>query len=273
MAAETAAQKTTPDGRFSYREAGDPRGPALVFLHGIGGQAEIWRPQLEAFPAWRRIAWDMPGYEGSAPLSDVTIATLAEALERFLAQVGAAQPVLVGHSIGGMIVQEFFARYPEGGRAAVLAQTSAAFGQPDGEWQREFIAERFGPLDAGETLASLAQEFVEGLVGDDPDPEGMVLARRCMAAVPEDSYRAMMRALLGFDRREALARLRVPTLLVAGSRDESAPASVMARMAGRIPGAEYVCLDGVGHLVGVERPQQFNRVLEDFLATLPDGRA
>ncbi len=271
--AELAVQKTTPDQRFSYREAGDPRGPALVLLHGIGGQAEIWRPQLEAFPGWRRIAWDMPGYQGSVPLAEVTIATLGEALERFLRQVGADRPVLVGHSIGGMIVQEFFARHSDGGSAAVLAQTSAAFGQPDGEWQRAFIAERFEPLDAGGTLASLAQEFVEGLVGDDPDPDGMALARRCMAAVPDETYRAMMRALLGFDRREALARLRVPTLLVAGSKDESAPADVMQRMATRIPGATYVCLDGVGHLVGVERPEAFNGVLAGFLANLPEGSA
>lgn len=265
--------KTTPDGRFSFREAGEPAAPALVFLHGIGGQAEIWRPQLLAFQGWRRIAWDMPGYEGSAALPEVTIATLAGALKDFLGQIGAEKPVLVGHSIGGMIVQEFCARRPEGGRAAVLAQTSAAFGQPDGDWQRDFIAARFGPLDAGGTLASLAEEFVAGLVGDDPDPDGMALARRCMAAVPEDSYRAMMRALLGFDRREALGRLTIPTLLVAGSKDESAPAEVMARMAKRIPGATYISIEGAGHLVGVERPQEFNRVLGDFLATLPQAGA
>jgi len=267
------AAKTTPDGRFSYREAGDPAAPAVVFLHGIGGQAEIWRPQLSAFPGWRRIAWDMPGYEGSAPLPEVTIATLAEALEGFLDQVGAERPVLVGHSIGGMIVQEFCARHPQAARAAVLAQTSAAFGEPDGEWQREFIAARFEPLDAGGTLPSLAEEFVAGLVGDDPDPEGVGLARRCMAATPEPAYRSMMQALLGFDRRDGLARFQIPVLLVAGSKDESAPAEVMARMAKRIPGARYVCLDGVGHLVGVERPAAFNATLGEFLSTLPGASA
>lgn len=260
--------RTTPDARFSYREAGDPVGPSLLFLHGIGGQAAIWRPQLLAFPGWRTIAWDMPGYEGSAALAEVSIEALAEALTGFIGQVDADWPVLVGHSIGGMIVQEFLARHPEEARAAVLAQTSAAFGEPDGDWQRDFIAARFEPLEAGGTMASLADEFVAGLVGDDPDPDGMDLARRCMAAVPEDSYRAMMRALLGFDRREAQGRIRVPTLLVAGSKDESAPAPVMARMAARIPGSTSVCLDGVGHLAGVERPMAFNRVLGDFLASL-----
>ena len=75
----------TKDGRFAYEEAGDPAMPPLVFLHGIGGAARGWRGQLEAFgDRYRAIAWDMPGYGGSAPLATVSIATLADALQEFL---------------------------------------------------------------------------------------------------------------------------------------------------------------------------------------------
>src|SRR3981189_1384606 len=160
----------TRDGRFSYEAAGDAASPPLVFLHGIGGAARAWRGQLDAFSdRYRTIAWDMPGYGGSAPLAAVSIAALAGALQDFLQQVGATKPILVGHSIGGMIVQQWLSKNPDIAGAVVLAQTSPAFGKPDGNWQKAFIDARLGPLDRGETLASLAPSLVKELVGDEPD--------------------------------------------------------------------------------------------------------
>src|SRR3984885_13983662 len=109
------ASITTKDGRFAYEAAGDPDLPPLVFLHGIGGAARAWRGQLDFFAKrFRCLAWDMPGYGGSAPLPAVSIAALADALQDFLLQVslagaGAIKPILVGHSIGGMIVQQLLA--------------------------------------------------------------------------------------------------------------------------------------------------------------------
>src|ERR1700752_5371062 len=98
----------TKDGRFGYETAGDSALRPLVFLHGIGGAARAWRGQIAAFGhRYRAMAWDMPGYGHSAPRTNVSMATLADALQDFLDQVGAAKPVLVGHSIGGMIVQQW----------------------------------------------------------------------------------------------------------------------------------------------------------------------
>ena len=132
-----------------------------MFLHGIGGAARAWHSQLDFFgDRYHAIAWDMPGYGGSAPLPTVSIATLADALQEFLQQVAASRPILVGHSIGGMIVQQWLVKNPRAAAAVVLAQTSPAFGKPDGDWQKSFINARLGPLDRGETLVSLAPSLV-----------------------------------------------------------------------------------------------------------------
>jgi 3-oxoadipate enol-lactonase len=260
------APMKTRDGRFSYEAAGDPGTPPLVFLHGIGGAARAWRGQLDTFSdRYRTIAWDMPGYGGSSPLSTVSIAALADALQDFLQQTGATKPILVGHSIGGMIVQQLLAKNPDIARAVVLAQTSPAFGKPDGDWQKSFIAARLGPLDRGETLVTLAPSLVGELVGDDPDASGMDLARDCMASVPEATYRATMLALMGFDLRSALKNIAVPTLVLSGSKDNNAPAPMLAKMATFIPSAKYVELEGVGHLANLERPGAFNAALDQFL--------
>jgi 3-oxoadipate enol-lactonase len=259
----------TEDGRFAYQAAGDPAKTPLVFLHGIGGAARAWRGQIDGFGnRYRAMAWDMPGYGGSAPLDSVSITTLAEALQKFLQAIGARNPVLVGHSIGGMIVQQWLTQHPREASAVVLAQTSPAFGKAEGDWQKQFIEARLGPLDRGETMKSLAPTLVGELVGDDPDAGGMELARDCMGSVPEASYRAMMLALLGFDQRKALANIAVPTLVLSGSKDKNAPAPMMAKMATYIPASTYVELEGAGHLVNLERPKAFERALDQFLKTI-----
>jgi 3-oxoadipate enol-lactonase len=259
----------TKDGRFAYEAAGGPDLQPLVFLHGIGGAARAWRGQVEAFgDRYRAIAWDMPGYGGSAPLAAVSIATMADALQDFLQRMGATKPILVGHSIGGMIVQQWLVKHPRVAGAVVLAQTSPAFGKADGDWQKSFIDARLGPLDRGETMVALAPALVKDLVGDNPDASGVALARACMADVPEASYRASMLALLGFDQRNALKDIKIPTLVLSGSKDKNAPAPMMAKMATYIPSASYVELEGAGHLVNLERPQAFNAALDQFLKTI-----
>ena len=261
---------TTGDGRFTYQSAGEIGAPALVFLHGIGGAARAWREQLDSFDnRYRTVAWDMPGYGGSKPLETTSIEALAGALKDFLAQLSLEKPVLIGHSIGGMIVQQLMKTDPKLPHAIVLAQTSPAFGKADGDWQKTFIDARLGPLDRGATMQQLAPSLVKELAGDNPDAAGMDVARECMASVPEASYRAMMLALMGFDLRAALKNIAVPTLLLSGSKDNNAPAPMMAKTASFIPGARYVELAGAGHLANLERPDEFNAALDDFLKANP----
>ena len=94
----------------------------------------------------------------------------------------------------------------------------------------------------------------------------LALAERIMSRVPPDTYRKAVALLTTFDRREQLARISVPTLLIAGGDDKVAPAPVMERMAARIPGAEFVVLEGCGHLGPMDQPGEFNAALLSFLA-------
>ena len=258
-------QVTTPGG-ISYLEAGRPEAPPLVFLHGIGGAARAFRGQLDHFGGeYRAIAWDMPGYGNSTPLPLMTMDALAAALAGFIEELGLHRPVLVGHSLGGMVVQRLLERAPHAARAAVLTQTSAAFGSRDPAWQAEFLSARLGPLDAGLSTAALAETLVADMAGPGADPEGLALARDCLAHTPDSTYRDSVMAMPGFDCRDALGRIAVPALVLAGTLDTAAPAPGMQRMAARIPGAQYVALEGVGHLAHLERPRVFNAALERFL--------
>ena len=87
-----------------------------------------------------------------------------------------------------------------------------------------------------------------------------------MSAVPADTYRAAVRCLVGFDERANLPKIGVPVLCLAGEKDPNAPAAVVERMAGKIPGARYVCLPGVGHLPNLEAPAAFDAAILIFCA-------
>jgi 3-oxoadipate enol-lactonase len=281
-------------------------GPLLLMLHGIGGGHRAFAPQVETFASagYRAVAWDMPGYGHSAPIEPYTFKGLAEsaialieallganasrgAVERRRAAPGREGPpgglrgheqverggsvILLGHSMGGMVAQEVVLRRPDLVNRLILCGTSPAFGQPDGDWQRAFVAERTAPLDAGKTMQDLAEVLVPQMIGPGSLPEGARLATFCMGQVPAATYRRALEALVGFDRRAGLPLIRVPTLLVAGEFDRNAPPAVMRKMAAKINGARYAELPGIGHLQNLEASDEFDALVLDFLAQSRDS--
>ena len=127
--------------------------PAVVFVHGIGGSARVWARQIASFTAagYTPVALDLPGYGARPPVAAMDFEDLAADVEARIAERSLHRPVLVGHSMGGMIAQTALRRRPDGYAAAVLACTSPAFGSADGAFQKKFVADRLGPLDAGKT--------------------------------------------------------------------------------------------------------------------------
>ena len=241
--------------------------PAVVFLHGIGGCAQVWAPQLAAFAAagFAPVALDLLGYGARPATAAMDFEALASDVEAAIARRGLKRPVLVGHSLGGMVVQTSLRRKPDGYRAAILAATSPAFGKRDGDFQKKFVADRLAPLDGGRPLADIAPGIIDGVLGPVPDADCRALAIAAMSAVHADTYRAAVHCLVGFDERANLPAIRVPVLCLAGAHDRTAPAAMMARMAGKIPGAAYHCLPTAGHLANLEAPAAFTAACLAFL--------
>ena len=239
----------------------------VLMLHGIGGGRQAFARQMQPLvdAGFHAVAWDMPGYGHSSTVDPYTFETLAEECIELIDVLDPERLVLVGHSMGGMVAQEVAARVPGRLAALVLAGTTAAFGKPDGEWQRRFVDERTAPLDAGGSMAALAQQLVTQMVSPDAPESARAEAIEVMSHVPPNSYRSALQALMGFDRRADLAALAMPVLLIAGSDDRNAPPAVMQGMAERMPHARYVCLERCGHLMSFERPAAFNEALLDFL--------
>jgi len=233
----------------------------LVFLHGVGGGHHAWEEQVPYFGGlgYPSHAWDQPGYGKSAIVEPYDLEQVSAALARLIESLGGEPVVLIGHSMGGLIAQETYVRHPELVKALALCFTSPAFAGGSSDFTRQFLAARIGPLDEGKSMAEIAAKLIPTMGSHSK------LAEQIMAGVPPDTYRKAVQLLTTFDRRKELANIKVPTLLVAGSEDKVAPPSVMEKMAGKIPGAEYVLMPDCGHLGPMDRPDAFNAILLEFL--------
>jgi 3-oxoadipate enol-lactonase len=246
-------------------------GPTILMLHGIGGGHLAFAPQVEtlATAGYRAVAWDMPGYGHSAPIEPYTFKGLAQSCVQLIEALKCERVVLLGHNIGGMVAQEVVARRPDLVSRLILCGTSPAFGDADDEGQRQFVAERTASLDAGRSMAELAQQLVPEMVGPGSLPEGVRLATHCMGLVPAATFRRALECIVTFDRRKDLGNIHVPTLVLAGEHDRNAPPAMMRRMAEAIPRSDYHEMKGIGHLQNLEAPDAFDAVVLNFLA-LPD---
>lgn len=240
---------------------------AVVFLQGIGGDARLWNPQAASFAAagYAPVALDLPGYGARPPVDEMSFDMLAADVEAAVEARKLDRPVIVGHSFGGMIAQSCLRRRPKGYRAAVLSGTSPAFGNPSGDFQKKFVADRLAPLASGQTMADMAPSMADQVMGPRADAQNRALFIEVMGRISPRTYRAAVQCLVGFDERANLGHIQVPVLCVVGELDRNAPAPMMERMAGKIPGAKYVCLPGLGHMPNLEAPQFYDAAILNFL--------
>ena len=90
-----------------------------------------------------------------------------------------------------------------------------------------------------------------------------------MGSITPAAYKAALSALVQFEQRATLPTIAVPTLCIAGEHDRTAAPAVVQRMAEKIPNAQYLCLNGVGHLLTFEQPDTFAEAVLPFLRSIP----
>ena len=238
----------------------------LVFLHGLGGDHTNWIPQLDAFSDWYRcISWTMPGYGDSTPVEPMTWAALADAVVALLDEHAVEAATLVGLSMGGMVAQQFAVDHPARLRDLVLVATSPSFARPGSDFAEKYLASRYEPLDRGETPAGLAPAIVDALMGPDPHPDAPANCLASMSRITSDAYRRALACLVTWAFDDELHRIDARTLCIAGADDRTAPVASMQRLTDGIAGARLEVIDDCGHLVNLDRPAEFNRLLADFL--------
>ena len=253
--------------RIAYDSMGE--GPVVVFLHGIGGNRSNWHDQLPAVAAagFTAVAWDARGYGGSDDYEGpLDFADFSHDLARLLDHLGVEHAHLVGLSMGGRILQDFYPRYRDRVSSLVLCCTFPGFDESfTPEKREEFVRLCRDPLLAGKAPVDMAPAVADTLIGPKATPAHHQRLVDSMALLHKDSYIKTVEATTYYDRRAVLPEIEAPTLLVFAAGDRLTPPPIGERMAAEIPNSRLVVIPEAGHLVNIERPQAFNDTLLEFL--------
>jgi pimeloyl-ACP methyl ester carboxylesterase len=269
------------------------RGSAVVFVHGLGSSGYMeWRQNLESVAAKHRVfAPDLPGFGRSdKPRARYTIAFFTRFIRRYMEDRGLRRASLVGTSLGGRIALEVALEEPKLVRKLVLVNT-LGLGRPKvratqiayglvtlpriGEavmkatrdalrWAPPRVIRRVAGRYAGistDLERTMDDEYLNDL-------REMYGAEGFHAAYLS-TIRSLVnpRALFGghHDVTRRLNELKIPVQLIWGADDPMFPLAHASRAHSLIGGARLAVIDGAGHTPQAERPEEFNRVLHDFL--------
>ena len=274
----------------AYVELNPEGKQTVLFIHGLGSYLKFWRYQLDAFAerGYRVIAVDLPGYgKSDKPATfPYSMEAMGDAVHELAAKVGAVQPILVGHSMGGQTSLSYAIRYPEDVKALVLT-SPAGF-------------EKFNPREKAWFLRAFSTTLVKsspeyGIWGSvrqgnferwRPELEWLIEERVRAAKSPEfDAYAyANVRTVKGLVHndfvRDSLGKVKVPTLIIFGEDDRLIPnpflhggeaRGVMEYGHVNIAGSTLVGLERCGHTVQMDCPEDYNTQVLAFLAGLGGG--
>lgn len=238
------------------------RGRAILFLHGAGGNAAVWRRQLDGLGTKHSVvALDFPGHGRSGGTEGLgSIPAYCDFTASFAAAVKLPPAVVVGTCMGGAVAMELAATVPELVEAVVIVAAAAPMhfspaavdvwrNVTYGRAPQPFTTESFSPAT---DFAIMRELWMEQVKTD-----------------PRVRYTDLLACNDYSEGPARLASIRKPTLVVAGRDDGITPLEAVEAVHRGIGGSRLVVLEGAGHCAASERAEEFNAAVEDFLAALP----
>lgn len=258
--------------RLAYDERGS--GPAVILIHGFPFCRQLWQPQAAALSAagYRVVTPDLRGFGESPPAPGAcTMGLYADDVVALMDRLGIGRAVLGGMSMGGYVLLELLARYPQRAAGAMFLVTRAAADDAAGRERRSFLA---AEVEAGRPVA-VAEAFTQVLFSPrtpQDNPALVAAVRRWMEATPA---RGLVGGLLAMrdrkDYRQELHRFTLPALVVGAEEDRAVPCEHARELAAGLPEATLRVIEGAGHMANLEQPEPFNGCLLEFLRTLHRG--
>lgn len=251
------------DGCPIHVEASGPeRAPVLMLSNSLGTNLHMWDDQVPTFTQhFRLIRYDRRGHGRSgAPEGPYSIERFGRDALAILKALNVKKANWCGLSMGGMVGMWLGANAPERFSKIVLSNTTHYYPDKSG-WEDRIktITERGL---AGISDANLERWFTKEF--RERAPRTMQRIRDMFVATPLKGYIACVEAIRDMDLREALPKIKAPTLVIAGSRDPATTVPMAEAICAGIPNAKLAVLDAA-HLSNIEQPQQFTDAVLDFL--------
>jgi 3-oxoadipate enol-lactonase len=250
----------TSRGKVGFSEQGEGERTPIIFLHGVGSDKSVWRPQLDHFGKTRRaIAFDYPGYGQSDFVEDATRDDFAASILAAMDALGVQKAHVCGLSLGGVVAIALYAAAPDRCASLIIADSFAV--HPDGQaiYDRSIAASR--------DIRALAEARVGALLAsEEADLRSDVI--ETMARIDPAAYRIGAEAVWLAEQGDRAAAIQVPTLIIVGDEDAITPPALSEQLHALIPGSRLDVIAGASHLANLDRPAEFNRSIDDFLSAV-----
>jgi non-heme chloroperoxidase len=266
---------TTPDGAVLHvveRGVGAP----IVLVHGYTLRVAVWTLQLERWPSRGRriVAYDQRGHGASTVGTDgITASAMAADLRTVLERLDLRDAVVVGHSLGGMVLQQLALDHPDAVAARVRRLVLLSTAARGTAWAGSRLTapltgliERaggaYGRLTPG-VMSRRELGFFLAAIGVGPRAPAWIVERsqELTASCAPATIAAAGQVLLRFDVSAAVGAITTPTTVLCGRADRLTPPRESVRLAERIPGARLEVVAGAGHLLMLEAPHRFEEVV------------
>ena len=247
-----------------YESTGE--GQPLLLIHGLGSSTRNWELQVGYFAEkYRVITFDLRGHgRSSKPPGPYSMGLFAEDTARLMQGLGIPAAHVAGISMGGMIAFELAVRFPGMLKSLVIVNSYPEMRVETArehieKWQRLLILKLLGVRKMGQVLSK--RLFIK--------PEQAELRHIFVERWAENdkrAYQESLRAIFGWDMEARLGEIRCPVLVIASDGDYM-PLEEKRNYVARIPGARLAVIEDARHAVTAEKPEQFNRILDEFLVS------
>ena len=253
--------------RVAVEDEGE--GPVVVCVHGLGGSSNTWTPLMPALARHRVVRVDLPGSGRSQRVEGaLSIERYVDALLAVCARLNITRAHWLGHSMGTIVVQHIAAAHP--GMTASVALFGPQIAPPDAA-RAAMLARAAKAREGVAGMHEITQALLNAALSADTrqrSPVAVAFVRESLMRQDGDAYARSCEALAGA-QAAAVERITAPVLLVTGDEDGVAPPQTVRAMVERMHGARntrVVVLPRCGHWTPVERPDECQRELREFLA-------
>ncbi len=265
-------------------------GEPLLLIEGLGYSTWMWFKQIPAFSReYKVIIFDNRGVGNTdKPDSEYTIGMMADDTAGLLKALGEDSAHVLGVSMGGFIAEELALRYPDMVKSLVLVSTSSAGkgSMPMGSnlWSSfvklwglmpdvlEFsgkgsipMINSFGLTPEKRIRYGLSLAFTPEYFETHAEEVDRIVGWRLANPQPSYGWKRQLMAGIGFEASDRVSRIKALTLVVTGSEDRVVLPESSKRLAEEIPNSRIVTLEGTGHLLFIEKAEEFNKIVLNFL--------
>jgi pimeloyl-ACP methyl ester carboxylesterase len=231
---------------------------SLIFIHGSGSDHTGWVQQYsQLHKQFNIVAVDLPGHGASTGSGENTVENYCLWIKKILDNLKPPKPILIGHSLGAAITLRFALNYPQD--IVGIVPVGGGIKMPVNP-----------DLLAGlKTNPALAIELISKFsLAKENRPKLFEPLKNSLAKANLDVLYGDLSACAKLDLREDINKINLPTLVICGEQDKMTPADLSRQIASAITGAQLRLIAGAGHMVMLEKPEDFNAAISKFASSL-----